>query len=96
MHDAGVPGEVRFTRSPEADATMAGDRAAIFHRGTRVAITLNPTGTLLWNSLDPPKTEEELVQTLTDRFGGVPQAQLQRDTRAFLEELASHGMLQPG
>jgi len=84
-----------YRQSPEADATMAGDRAAIFHRGTRVAITLNATGTLLWSYLSEPRSESELVDHLSQRFPALAADQATRDVQNFLGQLSSHGLIQP-
>lgn len=84
----------RYSQSADADSTMAGDRAAIFHRATRVAITLNPTGTILWNSLTSPRTSDELIQELAGRFPSVSETQLRQDVGGFIDQLASHGLLQ--
>ncbi|MGI8908692.1 MAG: PqqD family protein [Candidatus Sumerlaeaceae bacterium] len=84
----------RYVQSSDADATMAGDRAAVFHRGTQSAVTLNPSGTLLWNSLAAPKSVDELVSGLLARFPSLAQDQARTDVDAFLSELLSHKLLQ--
>ncbi len=87
-------GGTRYVQSGDADATMAGDRAAIFHRGTQSAVTLNPSGTLLWNSLTTPQSADELSSFLMGRFPMVSEEQAAKDVEAFLAELLSHNLLQ--
>lgn len=84
----------RYSHSAHADSTMAGDRAAIFHRATRVAITLNTTGTILWNSMTTPRSRDELVQELAGRFPSISEEQLSQDVDGFIDQLTSHDLLQ--
>jgi hypothetical protein len=84
----------KYVQSGEADATMAGDRAAIFHKRTKSAITLNPTGTVLWNRLTSPLSAEELVSALRERYPKVGEEQARADVHAFLADLLTHEMLQ--
>jgi hypothetical protein len=85
---------MRFQRSPQADGTLAGDRAAIYHRGSRKAITLNPAGTILWQALDTPKSATELMEVLRQRFPQVPDETLQADVHSFVEQLQTQDLLQ--
>jgi len=89
-----VPGSAqRFGRSPHADSTLAGDRAAIYHRISKKAITLNPSGTILWGSLESPKTAQELIAFLQERWPQVDSEILARDVQAFIEQLHSYDLL---
>lgn len=80
-------------QSPHADATMAGDRAAIFHRESRKAITLNPTGTVLWNSLTRPTSGDDLVKILQREYPSLDEARATADVAHFLQELSSHQLI---
>jgi len=83
----------RFGKSPHADSTLAGDRAAIYHRISKKAITLNPNGTILWSSLDSPKTVQELIAVLQQRWPQVGTETLNHDVLTFIEQLQSHDLL---
>jgi len=82
-----------ISRSPQADATLAGDRAAIYHRETRKALTLNPVGTLVWQALTTPQTRNDLLEMLQTRFPQVDQATLSADLEKFLAELRGHALI---
>lgn len=85
---------MKYVQSPNADATMAGDRAAIYNRKTQSAITLNPSGTMLWNSLTVAQDADELTRSLVQRFPKVSPDDARRDVDAFLAELVGHQLLQ--
>lgn len=82
-----------ISRSPQADATLAGDRAAIYHRETRKALTLNPVGTLVWQALETPQTQSGLLEMLQARFPQVESATLSADLEKFLAELRGHALI---
>lgn len=83
----------RYGCSPLADATLAGDRMAIYHRESRNAITLNPTGTVLWQALSVPRTVGQLVQELQAKWPGIDKATAQGDVASFLGQLREHDMI---
>lgn len=85
--------EQRYGWSPLADGTLAGDRAAVYHRGSRCAITLNPAGTVLWQALSMPRTAGELAGELQGKWTGLDEATARRDVEAFLGQLREHDMV---
>lgn len=86
--------DTRFARSPHADATLAGDRAAIYHRQTKSAITLNPAGTVLWEAMKSPRTAEELAAILREKWPSLDTETARRDVDAFLESLRGHDLVE--
>lgn len=76
-----------FRRSEEIDASLAGDRAILYHRRIQKAIVLNPTGTLLWELLASPQTFEDLSQQLQLHFPHHDASQLRCDIENYLGEL---------
>jgi hypothetical protein len=50
-------------------------------------LTLNPTGSAIWDGLSEHDTAEALARHLHGRHPGVEVEQLQQDVAAFLEEL---------
>ena len=85
----------KLQRSPQADGTLAGDRAAIYHRETRKAVTLNPVGTLLWQALEVPLSQADMVARLHAQFPQVPVETLEADVAKFVAELTGHSLLEP-
>ena len=56
-------------------------------------ITMNPTGTYLWEQLTEQKTEADLVQALLARYE-VTEAQAQKDVSEFVKTLTLIGAIQ--
>lgn len=56
-------------------------------------ITLNPTGTLMWNLLRQDTSHQQLVQALIDAYG-IERAVAQRDVSLFLQKLSQAGLLE--
>lgn len=83
----------RWVQSAQADGTLAGDRAAIYHRETRKAVTLNSVGTVLWQALEVPRSRAELAGEITTRWPQVEQARAEADVDRFLEELRGHQLI---
>lgn len=52
------------------------------------------TGARIWDLLRDPKTESELVETLTAEYDVTP-ADCRRDLRAFLRDLEDYGLIRP-
>ena len=55
-------------------------------------ITMNATGTYLWEQLSQPKTEADLVQALLDRYE-VTEAQAAADVAEFVKTLTIIGAI---
>jgi hypothetical protein len=65
----------------------------LYHRVSRAALVLNPTGSWIWEQLAAPQTRAALAAGLSARFPAVPAEDLSRDVDAFLEELSRHAMV---
>jgi hypothetical protein len=85
-----------YTRSPHAQATQAGGRAVIYHRQTGHAITLNETGTILWDNLGSPVTQAELENLIRQKWPAVAIDKAQADVEAFVQELLQHQLIVAG
>jgi Coenzyme PQQ synthesis protein D (PqqD) len=59
-----------------------------------VYMSVNGAGAVCWHALAGGATRDELVRRVTDRFE-VDQARAAHDIDAFIEELRSHGLLEP-
>ena len=82
-----------YERSDQVEASTVGDRVVLYHRTSRAALVLNPTGSYLWERLARPSTTEDLTAALRDRFPALAGEDALRDVSAFVDELAHHGAL---
>lgn len=67
----------------------------LYHWDDGKAIVLNPTGAVLWEALEAPRTAAELAEILVGRFPGLSPDRARADVTAFLERLLSESVLQP-
>jgi hypothetical protein len=83
----------RYSRSADATESTVGDRVVLYHRISRTALVLNPTGTWIWQQLASPRHAGELATSLRTRFQSIDKAQADRDVAAFLDDLSRHSMV---
>jgi hypothetical protein len=83
---------LRYARSKDAVASSVGDRFVLYHRVSKSAIVLNPTGSWLWERLAEPRTVVQLTNDLLQRFPSLRQEDAERDVTHFLGELTHHAM----
>ena len=65
----------------------SGDSVVILDADATVLTTLNPTGALIWRSLDGRRDAEALARDLVSQFQGIDEAQLLEDIRQFIASL---------
>ncbi len=86
---------MRYTRSNQMTWDVTDDRAIILDASGAQLITLNAVGTILWEYLDEPRTSNELVEHLSDRFSEVSRDDIRVDVDDFLESLVDQRLLTP-
>jgi hypothetical protein len=84
-----------YARCEAVDASTVGDRVVLYHRTSRSALVLNPTGSRLWERLATPASPQDLTAALRERFPEVSRDDALRDVSAFLDELTRHGAIVP-
>jgi hypothetical protein len=85
-----------YKRSPDASVTSVGERVVLYHRVSRTAVVLNPTGSWIWGQLESPRAPSDLVRELRGKFPELSEADAERDVSAFLAELTQHAMVAVG
>jgi hypothetical protein len=84
---------VHYLRSPHATASPVGERIVLYHRVSRTAIVLNPTGGWLWGRLGTPRSALDLARDLRERYPMLSAEDAERDVSGFLTELTQHAMV---
>jgi hypothetical protein len=79
----------------EIEVIPYGERVGLYGPGMAHAIILNPVGATIWRQLATPRTGNDLVAHLEERFPNVPREQLDRDVRNFLDQLHERGIILP-
>jgi hypothetical protein len=72
------------------ESSTVGDRVVLYHRSSRAALVLNPTGSYLWERLARPTSAEDLTAALRERFPALAPEDAHRDVATFLDELGRH------
>ena len=85
---------VRYRCSRDVEVSTVATRVVLYHRGSRKAIVLNPTGSTLWTSLGTPRTEQELADALREKYPLVSPEQSLIDASAFVASLRTEGLIE--
>jgi hypothetical protein len=85
-----------YTRSSDASVSTVGDRVVLYHRVSKAALVLNPTGSWIWQQLTCPRTPDAIAGDLRRRFPALSADDAERDVKAFLAELVQHAMVSVG
>ena len=81
-------------RRRDGVATQVIDGAAsLFDPAAGELITLNRTGSVLWELLEGPSSREGMVAALAERHPDVDGGQLGADVDAFVAELHGRGLI---
>jgi hypothetical protein len=81
-----------ISRHPDVvDAEVDGERV-LLHCDTGVYYGLNPVGSFIWPLIEQPADIDDLVTKVADNFA-VDEATCRSDVAAFIEHLASNGLL---
>lgn len=83
-----------WQRAPEVVWRRSGDRRILTGRSTEDVVVVEGTGTLIWDALEQPAPEDDLVGEFSDRFG-VEADHVREELTSFLVELQSMGLVTP-
>jgi len=82
---------MRYGRSEGAVAAQVDGQLVVLSPGMDF-IAIDAMGEVIWDLLADPRTTDELVATLTERFE-VDDDRCRSDVEAFLGQLAQHGLV---
>ena len=81
-----MDGARTFVRTDDYISTKLDGEEVILHSESEQYFGLNEVGTRLWDSLEEPRTVDELVATIREDFD-VSEEQSRRDVESFLADL---------
>ena len=81
-----------WERAPEVLWRRSGDRRILMGPSTEDVLVVEGTGVPIWDALEQPASEEDLVTELSDRFG-VRAEDVRGEVASFLTELRSAGLV---
>jgi len=86
------PSGMRYVQNPRTAARVLEGQAFVVSTDQNKMITLNRTGTLVWELAESGCTVDDVVTALVARYG-VAEAQARQDAMTFLEDLCRRGVL---
>ena len=78
-----------FVRSERVDVSRVGTRAVLYHRDSKKALVLNPSGSWLWEQLASARSRDQLAIALQEKYR-LSSDQAGRDIDQFLDNLRLH------
>lgn len=86
---------VRYTRHPDMRLTALDAEGVVLHLGTRKYFSVSESGVDLLEALAQPRTMDELVTVLLEKYD-VNDAQARQSVTAFLEHSLKTGIITAG
>lgn len=85
---------VHYVVNPDVSCREEGaDGALLFNPDTNDVLVINITGLLIWQALNTPRTEAQVVAELQQRCHDVPEEAVTQDTHEFVEHLLNRGFV---
>lgn len=84
----------RYIVNPDVSFRREGsDGGILFNPDTDDVLVINPTGTLIWQALDQPRTMDEVIFALVAQCNNVPEDQVGEDVGEFVADLRAKGFV---
>ena len=84
----------QYVVNPDVSCREEGpDGALLFNPDTDQVLVVNPTGLLIWQALERPRTLVEVAAALVEQCDNVPADQVEQDARDFVVELVGKGFV---
>jgi hypothetical protein len=84
----------RYLVNPDVSCREEGpDGALLFNPDTDAMLVINPTGLLIWQALNRPRTRDEIVAHLLETCEDVPTDQVANDVDEFIQSLQPGGFI---
>ena len=74
-------------RNPDVEMAPMKDETVLFNPDNNKFCVLNITAALLWEELEQPKTEEQLITAVQNNFNGVDVATISDDVKNTIASL---------
>lgn len=84
---------MRVERSPGAVTEVVGERSLVVDPDGRKVVTLSPTGSVVWESIDGTRDLAALAEILVARTTVPSLEQAEADVAAFVDQLLAAGLV---
>jgi len=87
---AGISLDGKIVANPNVSCRTEGDEGALlFNADTDNTLLINPTGIMVWNFLNEPRTVAEIVEYISRSYSNSPDhASVKKDIETFVTDLA--------
>ena len=86
--------EVLLIRNPDVILREEDpDGALLFNPDTNQIRVINSTGLFIWKHCDGKKDLPAIVSSLKETFDGVPEAEVDNQVKAFVDDMKANGFL---
>lgn len=87
-----MPRNREFVRTDDYISTKLGGEEVILHKESENYFGLNAVGTQLWESLEEPRTIDDLVTTICEEFD-VSEEESRKDVESFVDDLEAANLI---
>ena len=84
-----------IAREPSVVEVRTDDRVVLYHPDRGLTLVLNPSGSLVWESLAAPQTVGSIAERLCSQWPALSLDNAQADVQRFLGELRERAMIKP-
>jgi hypothetical protein len=88
-----MPRNREFVRTDDYISTKLDGEEVILHKASENYFGLNAVGTQLWESLEEPRTIDDLVTTIREEFD-VSEEQSRKDVESFVDDLEAADLVE--
>ncbi len=94
MAKSTVNGKISLIRNPDVVLREEDpDGALLFNPDTNQIRVINTTGLFIWKHCDGKKDLPSIVSSLKETFDGVPEAEVDNQVKAFVDDMKANGFL---
>jgi hypothetical protein len=65
----------------------------LYHRDTGSGVVLNPTGSLIWEALTSPQSEDDLAGRLAIKYPATLPDRIATDVSSYIQSLLENGLI---
>jgi len=81
-----------WAASTEVTSSEIGDELALLDPKSGQYFTLNQTGSVVWQCLDTPRSMEDIVRTVTEKFD-IDSSECESDIKELIIQLSDAGLI---
>ncbi len=85
----------QYVRNPTVEAAPMRGETVLYDSATNKFCVLNPTAAFMWDLLESPRTESEIVTEICTGFEGADEEKVEHDVQAAMQQFTELSMVAP-